>query len=382
MTGSMRLRAVAVLALAGAGCGGEETSPVGSSSPEPTGDAVSRNMALLAQVDLGAMTAPHADVHARHDEVGNTHGLSGSGNWGYTTADGRRFALTGTSEGLSIVEVTSPRAPRVVDLVAGAHSAWREVKTYGHWAYVTTEAKTGLDIVSLEDPDHPTLVRTWSDTFTSAHTLWIDQERGLLFANGTSNGLRVLDLEPDPENPRDVGGFDGFYVHDSYLRGDVLFASAINDGFEALLDVRDPRNVFEITRFFTGGRFTHNSWLSRDGRYLFTTDERPGRALEGWDMSDPMAPRKVSEYNARPDGLPHNVMIDGDRMVVSHYHDGVRLLDIRDPEQPREMGFYDTFPGPVSGFDGAWGAYIFPSSDLILASDISGGLFVVQYTGG
>ena len=40
-----------------------------------------------------------------------------------------------------------------------------------------------------------------------------------------------------------------------------------------------------------------------------------------------------------------------------------------------------TSEGPDENFEGAWGAYIFPASNLILVSDISGGLFVVQYTG-
>ena len=114
--------------------------------------------------------------------------------------------------------------------------------------------------------------------------------------------------------------------------------------------------------------------------HLFTSDERPTRPIEGWDLQGSPI-RKVSEYIARPEGLPHNVMIDGNRLVLSHYTDGVRLLDIRDPESPVEIGFYDTFEGAVEGFDGAWGAYIFPASNLILVSDISGGLFVVQYTG-
>ena len=74
-------------------------------------------------------------------------------------------------------------------------------------------------------------------------------------------------------------------------------------------------------------------------------------------------------------------MVDGDRLLVSHYTDGVRLLDIRNPERPQVMGYYDTFTGRQEGFAGAWGAYIFPGSNLIVVSDISGGLFVVQYTG-
>ena len=117
----------------------------------------------------------------------------------------------------------------------------------------------------MRNPDRPVKVRTWNETFTSAHTLWIDEEQGLLYANGTQTGLHVLDLQPDPLNPREVGVFNDFYIHDSYRRGDILYASAIYDGFLALLDVRDPGRIREVTRFFTGGRFTHNSWLTRDG---------------------------------------------------------------------------------------------------------------------
>jgi len=345
-------------------------------------------MVLLAQMDLPALTASSGGaprVEAAHDEplaVTGPGGVNAAGNWGYTSPAGRRFALTGTSAGLSIVEVTDPRRPRRVALVPGGVSQWREVRSYREYVYAVTEARTGLDIVDMRDPDRPVKVRTWSETFTSAHTLWIDAERGLLFANGTSNGLRVLDLEPDPESPRDVGGFDEFYIHDSYSRGDVLYAAAIYGGFLALLDVGDPGRIREITRFATGGRFTHNAWLTRDGRYVFTTDERANRPLEGWDIADPLAPRKVAEYIARPGGIPHNVMVDGDRLLVAHYTDGVRLLDVGDPESPRVLGYYDTYPGTAEGFAGAWGAYIFPGSDLIVASDISGGLFVIQYTGG
>jgi hypothetical protein len=45
------------------------------------------------------------------------------------------------------------------------------------------------------------------------------------------------------------------------------------------------------------------------------------------------------------------------------------------------MGQYDTYAGTSTGFNGAWGAYIFPASDLIVASDINSGLYVIQYTG-
>jgi choice-of-anchor B domain-containing protein len=368
-----QLGLLAAAALAAA-CGGTSSSPV-QPAPVPTSSAPNSaatrafNMRLEAQLNLATLGA-----------------TAGSGNWGYTAPDGRRFALTGLNTGLSIVDVTNPASPRSVGLISGPSSSWREVKTYRQYAYVTTEARPhGVDIIDLSDPDRPVKVRTWDTTLSSAHSIWIDVDKGLAFVNGTrtatgqSNGMRILSLEPDPTNPREVGSYSNSYVHDSYSRGNVLYASAINDGAEVLLDVTDARSPRELTSFFTGGRFTHNSWLTGDGRYLFTTDERPGRPLEGWDLSNPMAPRKVSEYIGNPSAIPHNVMIDGTRLVVSHYTEGVHMLDVSNPERPQLLGFYDTFEGPSGGFFGAWGAYIFPGTDLIVVSDINGGLFVVRY---
>jgi hypothetical protein len=203
---------VLLLVLAAAGCGGSVTrSDEPLASPSPSG-APAANMRLLAQVDLGGLTT---NVHAHHDEPLEISGaVSAAGNWGYTSPSGRRFALTGTSAGTSIVEVTDGARPRPVALIQGPASQWREIRTYGEYVYVTTEARHGLDIISMKDPDHPEKVRTWNRTFQSAHTLWIDEERGLLFANGTNTarGTRVLDLRGNPEDPDEVGSFDGFYI--------------------------------------------------------------------------------------------------------------------------------------------------------------------------
>jgi choice-of-anchor B domain-containing protein len=348
-------------------CGGSSSSPSAAplSTPAPASSpgTTSLNMALRSQLSLAAL------------------GVSaGSGNWGYTAPDGRRLALVGTSAGLSVVDVTNPASPRLTGSISGGSSAWREVKTYREFAYVTTEAQTGLDIVDLRDPDRPVKLRTWSETFQSAHSLWIDAESGLLYANGTQSGMHVLDLTGDPTNPREVGRFTDFYVHDCYTRGNRLYAAAIRDGFLAILDVARPDAIRELGRFSTGGAITHNAWLTRDGRYLFTTDERAGSPLEGWDLlASP--PARVSTYIAAPGTIPHNVMIDGERLVVSHYTEGVHMLDVSDPTRPRVMGSYDTYSGGSTGFNGAWGAYIFPGSNLIVVSDINGGLFVVEYTG-
>ena len=366
----MRLRAIMVLpalALAGACSSDSGTSP----GPTPSGSpAASRNMTLMAHLTLAELSQ------------GGTTATSAAGNWGYTSPGGRRFALTGLSTGTSIVEVTNPSSPRRIAFIEGPASQWREIRSFGTFVYVTTEARGhGLDIIDMGNPDSPRKVQTWNRTFTNAHSLWIDTDKALLFANGTSSGMHVLDLGRDASDPRELGTFTPFYVHDSYSRGNVLYAAAINNGFLALLDISSPGSPREITHFTTGGAFTHNAWLSRDGRYVFTTDERQNRPVEVWDILDPLRPRKVAEYIAAANTIPHNVMVDGDRLLISHYTEGVHLLDVRNPEQPSVLGFYDTYTDAPCGsapFCGDWGAYIFPGSDLILASDLQGGLFVIR----
>jgi len=368
-TSLRKILLLSALALLG-GCGSDSgTTPMPSPTPSAA-QGSSRNMTLMSRMTLAEMSQ------------GGATATNAAGNWGYTAPGGRRFALTGLSTGTSIVEVTNPAAPRRVAFIEGPASQWREIKTYRTFVYVTTEARGyGLDIIDMSDPDRPRKVQTWNRTFGNAHSLWIDEDRGLLFANGTSFGLRVLDLEPDPGDPREAGSFQPFYVHDSYSRGNVLYAAAINGGFLAMLDISNPGNVREVSRFNTGGQFTHNAWLSRDGRYVFTTDERLNRPVEVWDISDPLRPRKVAEYIGATNSIPHNVLVDGDDLLVAHYTEGVHLLDVRTPERPVVLGFFDTFTDPPCAsfpFCGVWGAYIFPGSDIILASDMQGGLFVIR----
>lgn len=361
-----------------AGCGGDGAiNPLAPPEGAPV-DASAVNMRLLGWLDLRTLTA------------GGSGGAlpRGAGNWGYTAPNGRRFALTGTSYGLSVDEVTLPHHPRHVTLIPGPESPWREVKTYRDLAYVSTEANHGMDIVDLRDPDRPVKLSTYNATFTSAHTICIDEARGFLFANGTRNasrqttGMRVLSLE-NPTVPREVGSFTSFYIHDCVVRGQTLFASAINSGFQAALDISNPANVREIARWTTGGRFTHNAWPTEDGRFLFTTDEVTNAPVETWNITDLSRPTRVSQYLGKPGTVAHNVFVFGKRLLIAHYTDGVHLLDVNDPTQPRLLGKYDTLPSERAGvvFDGVWGAYMFPGSDIIVASDMSGGLFVLEYTG-
>src|SRR3989442_1576313 len=72
--------------------------------------------------------------------------------WGYASLDGalmKEYALVGTDPGVSIVDVTDPDNPiDLFDVVhQGASGEWREIKTYGHYAYATNETDNGILII-------------------------------------------------------------------------------------------------------------------------------------------------------------------------------------------------------------------------------------------
>src|SRR5262245_5352812 len=128
MTQQTRALAVA-MAVGLSACGGAATSPsatpLSSAAPSAAPDRDNLNMVLRSHLSLAQLGAN-----------------AGSGNWGYTAPNGRRLALVGHSKGLSVVEVTNPSNPRITGTIVGGSSAWREVKTYKNFAYVTTEAQT------------------------------------------------------------------------------------------------------------------------------------------------------------------------------------------------------------------------------------------------
>jgi hypothetical protein len=51
--------------------------------------------------------------------------------------------------GVSIVDITNAASPNELVFIPGANSIWREIKTNGDYAYVTTEAEEGLLIIDL-----------------------------------------------------------------------------------------------------------------------------------------------------------------------------------------------------------------------------------------
>ena len=149
-------------------------------------------------------------------------GQDGSNICGYA-ANGREYALVGTTGGSMIVDVTNPDLPKMIRQISATSSSWREIKVYRNYAYITTEANNvGLQIVDLSRlPDSAGVtVKVFKSDSTRGlnnilrtHALHIDTAKGFCYlyggtyslTTGNGNGCIVLDIKTDPLNPRFVG---------------------------------------------------------------------------------------------------------------------------------------------------------------------------------
>lgn len=351
---------------------------------------------LLVGIALAAAGQAHAQPQGRNVELlshmDNYAGYSAC--WSYVHHDGREYAILGTTTGTSIVRLTDPRNPVEVDFIGGPASDWREMKQYRDWVYVCSEGAgtgRGIQIISMENPDNPRLVKTYRTGFDTAHTVSIDTTRAILYCNGTSIGLVALALQPQPgatnaspTSPQEIGVFSDYYAHDFHLRGTLGYVSAINNGFESILDLTTPANLYagaaavELKRWNTPANFTHNSWTTKNGDYLIVTEENSGGKPKVYDISGPGTPILRYTFTDLPAHIGHNVHVKGDTAFVSYYTAGVRLYDITDPTKPVEFAYYDTFLGADGGYDGVWGVAPYFPSGIFVTSDISNGLHVFR----
>jgi choice-of-anchor B domain-containing protein len=303
--------------------------------------------------------------------------------WGYVDSFGTEYALVGDQAGLSIVSLADPANPVEHTYINTNFSVWRDIKTYGSYAYAVTEGGGGLLVVNLSDLPNSVSHHFINDQFNSAHNLWID-EQGFLYTAGSNRfggTPGYFDLNINPDTPTYVSSVvPSFYSHDVYVKGDTLWSANINDGFFTVYDISDKLNPQLLATQNTSRNFCHNLWTSDDGQTVFTTDEKSGAWIDAYDVSDLSDIKEVDRWRTpNPGVVPHNVHVHNDYLVISYYDDGLVILDGSRPSNLIEIARYDTHPLPRnSSYDGAWGAYPFLPSGNVLISDRQTGLHVLS----
>lgn len=309
---------------------------------------------------------------------------------GYVDSSGNEYALVGTYNGLSIVDVTDPANPVIKFNIPGTNSDWREVKTWQNYAYVTTEGCcNGLQILNLGYLPDSVPMKYYkgngavNNQLNTIHALHIDAGYAYIYGSSAFNGAAViLDLS-NPWSPNYVGHSPGTYIHDGYVRNDTLYGCHIYDGYFSVIDVTNKANPVTITTQNTPNLFTHNSWLNDAGNVLFTTDEVSDSYLASYDISDLNNITELNRIQLTPGSgsIVHNTHTINDYEVVSWYKDGIAIVDASHPDNMIVTGSYDTYAqGSGDGFNGCWGVYPYLPSGNLVVSDIDNGLYVLTPT--
>ncbi|MFN0200344.1 MAG: choice-of-anchor B family protein [Bacteroidia bacterium] len=303
--------------------------------------------------------------------------------WGYVAPNGTEYALIGAEMGVSIISLANPSSPVEVQFLPGIQTIWREIKTFGTYAYVSNEGGDGLRIINLSNlPGPVTYKDTTIEGIVKSHS--VSETDGYLYVNGfnSNGGFKVFNLTPNPWIPQFMGEYNTRYVHDCYVRDDIMYAGEIYDGMFTIIDVSNKANPQVLSNQTYVNSFTHNTWLNDASTFCFTTDEKDEAYVYAWDISNPASPFIVDDIRGSQSAglsIPHNIHVLNDYGVTSYYKDGVVIFDVSHPNNMVEVGYYDTFTqGSGGGFDGCWGVYPYLPSGHIIASDITNGLFVLK----
>lgn len=343
---------------------------------------------LLVFLLAGAMGNAFAQLNMTLlDQIDYTQDLNDV--WGWVDPDdGTEYALVGTVTGVSVVSLADPSNAVEVKFLPGANSTWRDIKTWGNYAYVTNETSGGLMVIDLTNAPGNITATNWAPnipnlgTLSSAHNLYID-EFGYCYLAGSNlngGGMLIVDVFTTPGSPIFVSKAPNVYSHDVYVRDNKMFSSEINVGHLSIYDVTNKTNITLLGQQTTPYNFTHNAWLNDASDVVFTTDEKANAPVAAYDISDLGDIKELDQF--RPiltlgaSVIPHNVHVWNDWLIISYYTDGGIIADASRPENIIEVGNWDSFLGGNGGYNGAWGAYPFLPSGIVLLTDIGNGLFV------
>ena len=371
------------------------------------------NMDLLAHIPLGDFSSTPS---AANDI------------WGHVDLnDSSEYALIGLRNGVAVVNVTNPSSPVEVGIISGKSSSWRDIKVYQYfdtndneykaYAYATIDnASDGITIINLNNLPHSVSLAEKNNSVSIAHNVYIsnlDHSLNLALPNGTPT-LQLIGAnkyngafhsysltDPTTLTPLENNFFGSGYTHDGAsltindnrcpdnLTDCTIFID-FNENEVKLWDITDPEaSVYLSAASYsdvpTSSQYVHSGWGTEDKQFILVHDEfdeknsglnSTVRIFSIFDLSNPV---QVGQWTGPTRAIDHNGFVRGNRYYMSNYERGLTVLDISDPANPKQVGFFDTYtPSDNPGFNGAWGVYPYLPSGNILVSDINSGLYVIK----
>ena len=285
--------------------------------------------------------------------------------------------------GLTVFDVKDREHPVLKTSVSipGDHT-WNGVWAKGDALYVASAA-SGVIVYDISNPGAPEYVRGMPiGSDSGAHTVLVDGDR--LYAMSGGSLLHIFDvsqplapvLRQSITAPQD--GVSG--AHDAFAYEGRLYISNSNGGY-SVMDVTDLDNIRHLGQYVHGEYAHHSAVGTFAGRTIaFEGTEFNGSHMRVLDVTDPARIVKIGQFKMRPVTSVHNMLLKGNRLYVAWYHEGVRVLDVSNPTQPRQVAHFNTYRDnhPKASdylFEGTFGIRV-PGDGFVYAADSLRGLLI------
>ncbi len=339
------------------------------------------------------------------------------------TADGTQAYLASWDAGLVLMDISDPANPELISVALDPENGSLDGEVNSHSVWPSEDGK----IVVEGEEDFAAWVTVQPPNFTfgsgdppaplpgtAVATATGDDLEGSQTGNAGTVDADTLEVTSGPlagnvypaselagDQPRfaDTGPISGNIIWiGRACNGDtILNAGAIAEGGIAV--VRRGACTFREKNFNAAAAGADAIVIANN-----LTNNTPWSGIRIWDYSDPENPVLASTFDtvcsASPEPIPecdplgtysvHNVIVETTgkqvKAYLSWYYDGMLVVDVTDPYNPKEIArYFDNSPEFLASNGGHphdfWGVGKEPNSPWIYGSDRNGGLYVFKEQG-
>lgn len=274
------------------------------------------------------------------------------GGWDATVTLNDRHAFLADDHLLTVLDLRDPARPVLISESWGDESFGPGLLVAGHYAY------TGTAVWDVSDLRHPTQVGRLEylgppgpqDYVSTARSAWMARVGDTLLRIGAVSGgwggpkaniLRIIDVS-NPKDSRTLTTFAiGADVREVALSGSLAWVANGVAGLQ-IVDVSNPERPHRLADFLDFGVVSR---VITAGTNVFLLGNGVVYVL---DISDPRKPRSRGVYTS--EGWTDDISIAGDRaFVFKRFIRGgglsewwvLEVLDLSNPDAPRRLSQYD-----------------------------------------
>jgi len=292
-------------------------------------------------------------------------------------------------EGLFVYDLSNKQLPlKVAERKPLEGESWNQVQVRQQTLYIASSTR-GVLVFDLSDPKSPSAPKVVPG---GVNVTGMTFDGNWLYAASPSPNAEILIL--DATVARSPVITRRYYVEQSNpILGDLPWDVAVQDnrlyvshGTYGLTisDVSDPSKPTLLGNFEYSGGYTRRAAVFRSGNATVAFE-----AGEGWDahlrVLDVTAPKVVtqmSEFRLRPEASISAMALAGTRLYLGHYQDGLRILDVSNPNALRPVGYFNTWresdPGRGSTFFEGVSDVAVPGDGYIYVAETSRGLLILR----